>query len=632
MLIIKSINIKSFGKFKDLKLDLYSKINIFYGQNEAGKSTIYAFLKAMFYGFAKPGISRILQDQSEYLRYKPWFNSDYGGSIILNHNEIDYLIFHDFNNNFFEIRNLNNSTLLKFDTNDPRLIGEYFLGMNSIVYEQLMSIRLVDQGKFEDNNYLKEYLLRTSYKNAMDIDLTFAENKILNENETIGTDRISNKKIGLLNKEIISLNDDLNDLYRRTSGLNHLKKQRIELKKQYKVLATKIKYYEDLIEYNSIENHVVIKGRNKSVSNEEYDYLLEIENYLLEAKENKNNLLTNASIKRLKNKYSWSYLLVPVLMVIIFIFLYINNFEFSISLIISSLMGMLLLTLRHVLISNKIRLDEVIPQDEISAIDDEIKRLENEKLRILQSRDINSIHEYLSILRNNSRVDYENLKKRLNYTPIIDSENIDDDGLSKLLYDKEDLKKTLIETEYKINALEELLFKIRNKTEELKKIKRDKEALMNILEINNTILEGISYAISTVSHKLNSEISDEASRIIDNLSGGLYTKLIIDDDLKPLIYDENLNNFVKVDYLSSGTVQIVYLALCLAINNKKDFKQKHPIILDESTNFLDTKRKEALLNYIMSIAENQQIIYFTNNPKDLRQTEDLTNIVNIIRL
>ncbi len=50
-MIIEKINIKSFGMITDMALEFSSGINIIEGQNEAGKSTIAAFIKYMLYGF-----------------------------------------------------------------------------------------------------------------------------------------------------------------------------------------------------------------------------------------------------------------------------------------------------------------------------------------------------------------------------------------------------------------------------------------------------------------------------------------------------------------------------------------------------------------------------------------------------
>ena len=50
-MIIERIEIKSFGQLTDMTLEFSDAINIIEGQNEAGKSTIAAFIKYMLYGF-----------------------------------------------------------------------------------------------------------------------------------------------------------------------------------------------------------------------------------------------------------------------------------------------------------------------------------------------------------------------------------------------------------------------------------------------------------------------------------------------------------------------------------------------------------------------------------------------------
>lgn len=67
---IKSINILKFGKIKDLKIEFDRGFNVIYGKNEAGKSTILLFLKAMFYGM--PGRKRSGEVIKEREKAVPW--------------------------------------------------------------------------------------------------------------------------------------------------------------------------------------------------------------------------------------------------------------------------------------------------------------------------------------------------------------------------------------------------------------------------------------------------------------------------------------------------------------------------------------------------------------------------------
>ena len=50
---ISNLHVDGFGVWSGLELaDLSNELNIFYGPNEAGKTTLMQFVRAMFYGFS----------------------------------------------------------------------------------------------------------------------------------------------------------------------------------------------------------------------------------------------------------------------------------------------------------------------------------------------------------------------------------------------------------------------------------------------------------------------------------------------------------------------------------------------------------------------------------------------------
>ena len=80
---IIEINIKHFGKLKDFVLKPGDGVNIVYGKNESGKSTIMAFIKAMFYG---------LESGEKRMQYEPWSGGQPVGSIEFEHNGSTYFL------------------------------------------------------------------------------------------------------------------------------------------------------------------------------------------------------------------------------------------------------------------------------------------------------------------------------------------------------------------------------------------------------------------------------------------------------------------------------------------------------------------------------------------------------------
>lgn len=82
-MIITKLRIKNFGKVKDLEVEFGEKLNVVYGANEAGKTTILAFIKAMLYGMTSR--KRDIRE-NDRLRFQPW-NGDFGEGELYFRNE-----------------------------------------------------------------------------------------------------------------------------------------------------------------------------------------------------------------------------------------------------------------------------------------------------------------------------------------------------------------------------------------------------------------------------------------------------------------------------------------------------------------------------------------------------------------
>ena len=58
-MIIKNIKINNFGKLENKELQFGDNINLIYGENESGKSTLLKFISSMFYGVSKTKMVKI---------------------------------------------------------------------------------------------------------------------------------------------------------------------------------------------------------------------------------------------------------------------------------------------------------------------------------------------------------------------------------------------------------------------------------------------------------------------------------------------------------------------------------------------------------------------------------------------
>ena len=94
-MIIKEVFMKNFGKFHNERLRFQPGINIVYGGNESGKSTLYTFFQGIFFGLRrKRGVA---SRTDTYTRCLPWENpSWYEGSVLFEAGEKDFRLERNF--------------------------------------------------------------------------------------------------------------------------------------------------------------------------------------------------------------------------------------------------------------------------------------------------------------------------------------------------------------------------------------------------------------------------------------------------------------------------------------------------------------------------------------------------------
>ncbi len=80
MIRLKQLRIRSFGLLRDKVYDLSDGLNIFEGNNEAGKSSLAHFIRFMFYGLSGRASDGVLSDRARFVN---WETGEAGGSLLL---------------------------------------------------------------------------------------------------------------------------------------------------------------------------------------------------------------------------------------------------------------------------------------------------------------------------------------------------------------------------------------------------------------------------------------------------------------------------------------------------------------------------------------------------------------------
>jgi len=301
---IKKIRIDAFGKFVDKKIKFKKGINVIYGDNETGKSTIHKFIETMLFGINP-------SEKDLYSKYKPWFSEEYKGQLIMNEKDNEFFIYRDFENN---ISSLNKEDIKDLNPNSLEQPGYKLLGVNKDIYINTLSIgqlnsktdrellkeiknKIENLGKSKDQNIdLKNVLKRLEekvdedrYKEILD-----KINILKNKKNQIEDKRVKFKKII---KQIRRNREELDDLEKRNELLEPLtsindftefKNKYVNAEKVINEIKTLNKEIESMqrdmdIEIEDYEKLIVLSSKNEKLEDESIKLKEDIESFEKEA-------------------------------------------------------------------------------------------------------------------------------------------------------------------------------------------------------------------------------------------------------------------------------------------------------------------------------------------------------------
>ena len=129
---IEEINIDGFGKFHKYHCQTSGKLEVFYGKNESGKTTLRKFMIAMLFGLEKSrGLAAKYDDHT---RYQPVNGGIYGGSMVFEKDGIRYKIMRNFGQGQTEYR------IFDADTMEELKGKEYLFESDKQAFENTVSM------------------------------------------------------------------------------------------------------------------------------------------------------------------------------------------------------------------------------------------------------------------------------------------------------------------------------------------------------------------------------------------------------------------------------------------------------------------------------------------------------------
>lgn len=633
---IENIKINQYGKLENKDIDL-KKLNIIFGKNEAGKSTLLNFIESMFYGINKNKNGKKYSDSEQYL---PWNENDFSGSIKYSlDNEKEFYVFRDFNKKNPKILDENENDISGEFTIDKKNGNQFFCDQTKIDRELLKSTLVTEQNSVELNKNTQELLLQkianlaetgneeNSYKSA----IAKLDRNMLTE---VGTDKSSSRPINKSEEKIKNLTAEITETksYEDEKFEIENKKNKLlsELKeeKENKAIYAQVKEVVD----NDKKENIIIEEKDKTIvqNNKKIEELKgekeTIKNEFKEQTELKNSEAKKRAEKRTKITTAIALIIFGTADIVGF---FLNKNILAIRIILICLIPLFLIYLA--LSQYKKDQKEKIYKDiasksyvynpetgthvnELTEVEQKIKILteENQKLvdQVKQLKD--ELIEKDRAIKEKLMSEYGNNVAEL-FTSEIDEiikQNAERINEIDLEIHKLDIDK---------RAITPKLEKLADAEEELAIEERHYKELDDKRKIYTLTKEILEDSYEEMKQRITPKFAKSLSENIQKFSNNNYVGIIINDDgLKAKLPNGNL---IEVDKLSLGTIEQIYLALRLSVMNELS-SENMPIILDEAFAYFDDDRLKETLEYLQKIDNQVIILTCTNREKKIADSLD----------
>ena len=635
---IENIKINSYGNLKNKEINL-KKLNIIYGKNESGKSTLLNYIKNIFYGISKNKNGR---DISDYDKYLPWGENDFSGKIKYSlDNNFNYEIYRDFNKKNPVIYNGQMEDISNNFKIDKKTGNQFFIEQTNVDESTFMSTAFSMQKEVVVDSGTQGILLQkvanlaesgsedVSYKKALSNINTMLLNEVGTSNSKERPINIAESNIKKYTIDLMTINDVKNNRYEIEEKINNYK-QEINIENKKDKLLNSVK---EIIDKNKIEkekiklkNNILEENNNKikNLDNEK-------DNLLNKIKNTENIFENNLKNKKINNKNKIINFIILIFLITINIlnFIFIKNIIINILLFLSIPIYLIYFFIK-LNKNKKIKIEEENKLNKINSENEEIKKQMNildGQIELLEknSEDTKNEIEKIENNLNNKLLEEKN--------DIIENNknNFSEDYINDLFNSNIDL---LINTnQRKINELNLQIHKLEIDrdnidpkleklihTEELLEIEQENlNKLQNRAEELNLAKVILDEAYTEMKKNITPKFNQSLSKNVEKISDGKYKNIIINDKITVELDD---GRYVPAESLSIGTIEQIYLSLRLAIMNEIS-KEKLPVMLDEAFAYYDDQRLEAALDFLNKI-DNQVILFTcTNREKEILEKNNI---------
>lgn len=585
------LHIDGFGKFHDRTISFNDGINIIYGKNEAGKSTLHTFIRGMLFGIER-GRGRAAKNDL-YTKYEPWENSGtYEGWLRLEKDGTIYRIERRFRKENKSLKIINETKGLEEEAT-PAFVSSLLDGLTETMYNNTISIGQLKSAT-EDGmvTELKNYIANMNTTGNISLNITKATAFLRNQKRSLEAGLIpeASREFTSLLAEIRSVEAEIagpeyeNQLAAYQNMRTQVKGLIDNTQTQKKDLDEKLANGKKVLSDNGFTDRASVDAMSSDAERlySEYNTL----NGECNKKSRKvlSGLTAVLGIAGLGAAAALGYFnltaylpvcgaaaAAAVIFFIISLFIrqkdkeYQRLFDNT-----SSELGALLA--RHLG-------DSAVSEDAMNAF--RARMGEFSKLCDMVAQSEAEIRKFLE--------DLSNLQtKQADCSEMIEKQQ---------------------RTQWELEKKLEHLSNCKNKAKALKRTLAENDRIHDEIVAIDLAHETMADLSSSIRDSFGLYLNKEASQYITGITGGIYDSMSIDENLN--VFLNTKAKLVPLENVSSGTMDQVYLALRLAAAKLlQGSGSGFPLIFDDSFTQYDDERLKTALEWLAS-AYGGQIIIFT---------------------
>lgn len=635
---IDNIKINKFGRHENLNLDFTHGINVITGNNESGKSTLLAFVRAVLYGFD----SRASDNPRK--KYLPWGSNPedrFGGELTFTHKGNKYRAVAVFTQSKRTdlITLYNDITGEVVSVPEGRTIGEHILGLTAGAFDcSVFAAQLNSKGDFAKDKNGQLFTKLSNVSNTSTESAAEANRRLKKAIHQI-TNRTGEGILDKLYKRLESVKASLNLIENSQAQVGQLAQELEQLTESEEKLTNRRNYY---MQFNEIKRAFSVLDSRKNILRKKK----EIEDIHRDI-ESMNATMDPSLYDDIKPEKSGLFIFLFILMLLLFgggvfgtVFTFLESQPFLY--IIGCGVATLLFLLGSIICLLKIRVEPTIPTN----LDEEFNQLEYLKSKqAAAEEELNEATEGLSI---------EELEEKWQVAAnILEQAQLTQDTLQYIRQcPVEILAEKMESTTTELMDIQQRISYVKGNIDSMKAAQQrpdDNVTSAESIDIYQSIarteekiriyvnrLEAL-YLAQNVLEQASEEMQNTFGPVINRytqknlteMTGKQYGNVRITSDFQVSVHDsETLAGHNSSDY-SGATEDQIYLSLRFALTSLiASGDEPLPLYLDDPFVQYDDQRYYSTLQFLRNFTEESgaQIILATCQSRELSPLQDYNHL------